>query len=320
MKHLKRLPVGPGIHLGLVMGSLVTILWVTHPQRWHALCAILVAFIFYVGWSARQMPTFSENRPKHASINSIFTVISVTAGFMLLFIAISLTLGHADKRVIAPYMGEHNELWRRWGVKVLTYLACLVQEAALWKFLFPVAMLITRSVIGGCVLGAGVFGLLHAPNPLVAVASLALGILSFFAYRKGVSIFLVAACHLALSVTLRLTFPEYLHMRLRVGANAMASFEKLAYISKNDLVTRTAPYATMEYYQRQGGTDEAYMRGLYRDIMGREVSQEGVDTWVDYCKTRRLQDIVLSFVWEHVLIERRYGAGPATRFVFRDPL
>lgn len=51
-----------------------------------------------------------------------------------------------------------------------------------------------------------------------------------------------------------------------------------------------------EYYRQAGGTDGGWVSALYRNILGRDVDQDGLDYWTQYIQTHSKQSVVLGFV------------------------
>lgn len=317
MKRLPSLALGPGAHLSLIVSVVFAVLWISHPREWHAISTILVLIFAYLGWSARwSRPPLPIQISRQGS-RAVPVLAATTLGCVILLLLISRHFGFWDARVIRPYISPLSaDFAPYWAVKVLTYLGCLAQQALLWWVVFPLCAAVTGTWLGTALLASSLFALLHLPNPLVMVASFALGLLSFFGYRRGMSVFLIAACHLILSLSFKLSFPDFLHFRLKAGANAVESLQKLRFISIHDLLRKTAPLSTAEYHRAQGGTDERYIEGLYRDVLGRAETMGGVETWAARGRNKRLQDVAINFVWEHVRTEQRSdaGDGPATRF------
>jgi hypothetical protein len=53
---------------------------------------------------------------------------------------------------------------------------------------------------------------------------------------------------------------------------------------------------SQEYYLRQGGTDSAFVRGLYQDILGRTADAVGVANWTDALRSASRGDVARGFV------------------------
>jgi membrane protease YdiL (CAAX protease family) len=70
---------------------------------------------------------------------------------------------------------------------------------------------------GASVGAAGLFGILHLPNPFLVPVTFAGGLLSCRIYRHAPNVFVLGLLHFLLSIALRLSFGPDITHRMRVG-------------------------------------------------------------------------------------------------------
>lgn len=93
----------------------------------------------------------------------------------------------------------------------------LFQQYTLNGFINRRAQLFFGKGAKSIVLVAVVFGLLHLPNPLLAILTLIAGLVWAFVYQRQPNLFALAISHTLASITLALCLPPNLVNSLRVG-------------------------------------------------------------------------------------------------------
>lgn len=78
--------------------------------------------------------------------------------------------------------------------------------------------------------------------------------------------------------------------------------------------------ASNEFYQRSDGTDEGFVRGMYRTILGREVDAAGLRSWTDVARTQG-RTAALRGVWDSYEATARRVGGLYVEYLGRgtDP-
>jgi len=176
--------------------------------------------------------------------------------------------------VAATLVGDANETFEfvfldKPPLRLLNWLvgklgAALLQQLALQMFLWPVCRELTGSRPVGTVLAASIFGLIHLPSPtLVAITTLA-GVAWISLYQRSGRLAPLVVTHMILATLAHGGLPERLTYDMRVGLMATADLKR---------------YASAEYYRAQGGTKPDFIRGLYRDILGRAASAGDLAFW-----------------------------------------
>lgn len=201
--------------------------------------------------------------------------------------------------VAAALVGDRNETFefvflRKPPRQLASWLlgkfaAALGQQLALQWFLWPACREVARGRVGGTVLAAALFGLVHLPSPTLVAITLIGGLAWVVLYQRGGRLAPLVASHMALATLAHGGLPERLTYDMRVGMTAVADrprFEALADPKARQINRRLKEhrdelkhYASAAYYRAQGGTDAGLVRGLFRDILGRPAAEADVAFW-----------------------------------------
>ncbi|MCI0356487.1 MAG: CPBP family glutamic-type intramembrane protease [Acidobacteria bacterium] len=203
-----------------------------------------------------------------------------------LAIAASVALGGALALAGWCLCESHEEYWRFLRRKSMGELAAWLllkfvviagQQLALQWFLVPRLVHLIRHEGAAKGLAAAVFAALHLPNLTLVILCAGAGRLWILLYERTGRILPVMASHFVLAVLLHGLWPERLHLDLRVGSQA--AFRLQEQRRENEQRRRLQELASPEYYARQGGTDEQFLRGLYRDVLAREPGRAELAGW-----------------------------------------
>ncbi len=201
----------------------------------------------------------------------------------------------------AWFVGDRNETFefvflQKSPLKLANWLlgkfgAALTQQLALQWFLWPVCREITRSRTGGTVLAAVLFGFVHLPSPTLVAITLIAGLVWISLYRRSGLLAPLVAVHMVLATLAHGALPERLTYDMRVGMTAVADLDRFAALEdpKTRQINRRLKknrgdlrhFSSTAYYQAQGGTEAALIRGLFRDILERPASDADIAFWQD---------------------------------------
>lgn len=167
--------------------------------------------------------------------------------------------------------------------------AALGQQLALQLFLWPACAELTRGRAAGILMAAAIFGLIHLPSPtLVAITTLA-GVAWISLYRRGGRLAPLVASHMVLATLAHGGLPERLTYDMRVGLTATADMRRFEELNdpRIRLINRRLKdnraslrrFTSEEYYSAQGGDLPGFVRGLFRDILGRTPTDADVAFW-----------------------------------------
>ena len=182
----------------------------------------------------------------------------------------------------------------------------MIQQLALQLFLWPTCFEVTKGRTSGALLAAAIFGLVHLPSPtLVAITFLA-GVIWVGFYQRSGRLAPLVVSHMFLATLAHGALPERLTFDMRVGSMAMADMKRFDQLNdpKIRLINRRLKhnraslkyFASDRYFQAQGGTTPGLIRGLFRDILGREATESDLAFWMSR-KTASLQsDMVNIFL------------------------
>ena len=169
------------------------------------------------------------------------------------------------------------------------FLAALGQQLALQWFLWPVCHELARSRSIGVALAATIFALIHLPSPTLVAITLLAGLVWVGLYQRSGRIAPLVASHMLLATLAHGGLPERLTYDMRVGLSAVVDQPRFVALEnpKTRLINRRLKehraalrhFASAEYYQAQGGTDPAFIRGLLRDLLDRSATDADVAFW-----------------------------------------
>ena len=238
--------------------------------------------------------------------------------------------------VAAALIGDANETFefvflQKPPLKLLNWLigkfgAALGQQLALQWFLGPVCREITNRRSVGTLLAALIFGLVHLPSPtLVAITFLA-GVVWMILYQRSGRLAPLVVSHMILATLAHGGLPERLTCDMRVGITAIADQDRFEALEdpKTRLINRRLKdhrddlryFTSDRYYQTQGGTDSALIRGLFRDIMGRPATDSDLEFWrnqkLDHFREKVPSIFLASDEFARIEADRRASGQPSS--------
>jgi membrane protease YdiL (CAAX protease family) len=297
----------PAIELILVVGSLEVALWRLRESgpAWlnFAVHLLAVAGIWW-SWRRRQASRSVAPTPPIPAVRAWAATLATCVVLSTILLIAARYVGDSNETYEFLFLDKPAGKLFNWSVG--KFLAALGQQLALQLFLWPVCFELTRGRVSGAVAAATIFGLIHLPSPtLVAITFLA-GVIWIALYQKTGRIAPLVISHMILAILAHGALPERLTFDLRVGASAtvdMKRFEdlndpRIRVINRRLKVHRTSlrRFASEAYFQEQGGTREGYIRGLYRDVLGRTATDADLAYWSDRPKKIGRDEIASFFL------------------------
>jgi hypothetical protein len=139
----------------------------------------------------------------------------VSAMRVLLFVTIAAVLLIL---IVAAYFSDYSIAIAPWRNRFLALpLWALFQQYALNGFINRRAQIAFGSGLPSILITGLAFSLVHLPNPLLAVITLAGGLIWAAVYQRQPNLFALALSHTVVSIILALTIPKALLESLRVG-------------------------------------------------------------------------------------------------------
>ena len=176
--------------------------------------------------------------------------------------------------------------------KVITVIA---QQVGLQLVLFPLCFQISNNKWAAAFIGSGLFGLLHMPNPLLMVSTFIAGPVWFWLFLYGGRLIPIVLSHIILASFLRFAIPSHIHLGLGVGARALPKLRIVLWLDNHRLWPDVRRYSSKEYFNKQGGANELFIHGCYRDILGRNGSEEEKKRMSKALKYRTRKELVIDF-------------------------
>lgn len=229
--------------------------------------------------------------------------VATSALLAALLLAACATCG-PEEGFSSPFAGRDAAEDLEWlGGK---FLSAGLQQFALQAFLWPLCLVATRSAAKGAACAAGLFALIHLPSPALAAITFLAGASWIGLYRRSGRIAPLVASHALLASLAHAALPERLHYDMQVGICAYNEMGRFA--SLRDPAVRRAMAILREnreslrslcspaYYESSGGTDDAFLGRLSRDILGRRPTAGEAGRWrgalADLGRVRLVADIM----------------------------
>jgi hypothetical protein len=173
----------------------------------------------------------------------------------------------------------------------------VVQQLLLNYFLGPCCdeLLPQRHLARG--LAALLFGLVHLPSLILTGITTVAGYCWLALFARGRRIAPLAVSHLALAVLAHAALPERWTLNMRVGAPAQQIVERYRVALAPGLAPSFHAICSDEYYESCGATSDDFIRGLYRDILGRSqpATADEVAAWRGKLAAHARTDVVIEF-------------------------
>ena len=203
------------------------------------------------------------------------------------------------------------------------FAAALGQQLALQWFLWPVCREVARGRVGGTALAATLFGLVHLPSPTLVAITLIGALAWVVLYQRGGRLAPLVASHMILATLAHGGLPERMTYDMRVGMTAVADLPRFEALSDpkarrsnrrlKEHRDELRHYTSAEYYAAQGGTDPGFVRGLFRDVLGRAATDADVAFWQAQQLRNPREQIASIFLASDEYARRLAAATPATR-------
>ena len=191
------------------------------------------------------------------------------------------------------------------------------QQLVLQLFLVPVCGEVLTTTVGATALAAALFGLAHLPSPTLAVLTFVAAASWIWLYRRGRRLAPLVLAHALLWITGYALLPDRLTYDMRVGRAAVQAMPAFRMLDGTLGRTILREVTTPAYYERQGGTDAAFVRALYRDILGREPAEWEVAFWQEWLRHDSRVEVAKHFVVSDELQGIVREMGDRYRFPFR---
>lgn len=272
----------PMVELAAIAGLVTADLWLVWDRPWLSAlaramaAAVLIASLLRRAAGRRLQPTAMT--AARAWLEAAAATLALGVAVVAWAAAVRGPLDEPDLSLLAlpaPALG----LW------LLRRLALVsVQQLALQLCLWPLAREVLGSGARATLLVAVLFGLGHLPSPAFAVATAIGAALWIGLYRRSRRLAPLIASH-ALLAGLASTLPDRLFYDMKVGAPALEIAAAQQSLAGEDRRSLLAAFGSPRYGAYRGGTDEGYVAGLYRDVLGRVATEEEVRDGVEQLAT-----------------------------------
>ncbi len=282
----------PLLELLAVLGLLESELWHFRGTGPAWLNVLIYGLIVGIAWSSHERRRKAQavaDGPKLGGWRSSIEVALAASALSFALVVVASRVGDANETFEFVFLDKPPA--RLLGWLLGKFAAALLQQLALQLFLWPACREVTGSRLAGMFLAAATFGLIHLPSPtLVAITALAGAVWVAF-YRRTGRLAPLVASHMVLAILAHGVLPERLTYDMRVGQAATADMKRFEELNdpRIRVINRRLKenraslkyYASEAYYEARGGTLPGLIRGLFRDVLGREATESDVRFWVD---------------------------------------
>jgi membrane protease YdiL (CAAX protease family) len=306
------------IELGLAMAAVEVALWFvpSHAADWELAVAVIAACaLAWASYRRRRAAGQASPRPRIGP-GRAWSEAALATALLIGVAALIFAFFREPYDEVRLFVLDRAPLQlASWLGRRLVFAG--VQQVALQLFIAPLCLEIVGGTAGSAALAAALFASAHLPLPALVMLTFVAALVWVALFRRGRRLAPLIATHALLWIAAFTLVPDRLTYDMRVGRAAVEARPVFAMLDGplGRSILRTV--ATPGYFARRGGTEDGFVRGLYRDILGRDPAAWEVEFWV-----RRLQDeprveVAKKFVISDELrgILRRYGGR--YRFPFR---
>ncbi len=280
----------PALELASVVGLLEAELWFLRASGPVWLNVVVFGAIVAVLWLSHERRKSDGTAPIVRGFGRSWAeVLAVCAGLSVVLLVSARFVGDSSETFEFLFLSKPPLKLFNWVLG--KFGAALGQQLALQLFLAPVCIEVTRGRASGVVLAASIFGLIHLPSPTLVAITTVGGAAWVVLYRRTGRLAPLVASHMVLATLAHGALPERLTFDMRVGQAATADGDRFATLS--DPKVRRANrrlkenrasliYLTSQaYFDAHGGDMPGFIRGLFRDVFGREAKDSDVAFWVN---------------------------------------
>lgn len=270
----------PCLELGLMIAIVLFDLWLMRlldrkylPYLTHS----VLLLVFLSSWRRRRRAGIRPAPPRIGGVRAWGEMALVTAG-------LATAIGLWAAAIREPYEALQLQFLQRPLAGIVEWLAenatsAAWQQVILLLFMWPICREITRRDGPALLLTAALFGLFHLPSPTLAVLTCLFAFSWAFLYRRSHRLLPLIAGHMVLAAFGFAVVPERLLYELHVGIQAWHQRPRYEMLGRPPVRAMLRTITAPAYTARQGGTRDGFIRGLYRDFLGRDPAAEDVAYW-----------------------------------------
>lgn len=292
----------------LAIAVLITLdQWWFDPRELHLLrilnLAVLALLMIITFLRVERIPRpFRPPRPPWS--RAMCVILLATLVEAVLLIALAWITGTLERDYTLRALGKSQDELPFWFLgKLGTVFA---QQVLLLFLVFPLCFQITRSRWSSALIGSALFGLMHGPNPFLAVASFLTGPVWFWLFLYSGRLLPLVAAHLVLVILVRFALPSHVHLNLKTGAKALPMLRTSCWLYTHGFFPVLSRYGSKAYYDRQGGTDGSFVSALYRDLLRRNVKESEDENawWRNLLISQSRTEVVIGFLTSREYVQK----------------
>lgn len=270
----------PAVELVAVLGLVEFHLWYlrgTDSPLLHAMVFSAIGLVIWFGYQRR--------RKSEPSATPFLPAARAWAEATVLTLAITVVLLAAAWLLRDLDEGFRFYFRRRPFAERFVWLGvrcagAVVQQLALQLLIGPACLEIVRSRrVAVCAAGL-LFGILHLPQPILVAVTVIVGSLWVWLFQRSGRLAPVMTCHAVLSILAAGTLPQAVISDMDIGKQALKQMIHPRYVCGENIREAVDLVKSRAYFDRQGGTGQEFIAGVYRDFLGRQPTNEELERWL----------------------------------------
>jgi len=265
------------IDLVLVMGVFELIVWVWRPAEWWlavVLGAIVIGLVSVgvcVREISREIPTVIGRSTQAAWGLSILCTVGAAA----MILGIAWSCDFLEQEWGWQAFDKPKQSLPGWFLRELGVV--LFQQAGLQYVVFPLVTQIVGLQWAALIITGMIFSFLHLPNPLIMALTFVIAPLWCLLFVLGGRRLLpVMLSHAVLFSVIVYALPWHVTLGLAVGPKATPRLRMLIWLYDHDQLAQLRRFGSQAFYEEAGGTDDAFVGAVFRQIKGREPNDNEV--------------------------------------------
>jgi len=180
---------------------------------------------------------------------------------------IPLKISQASALGLSVWVGQHL-VWAS------------LQQVLLQLFLRPVIGEILKKPAIATAASAMLFGLLHLPCPTLVVSTTILGAMWMILFSRHSRMLPLIVSHATLAALAFVVLPPQWNCELNVGVAAQKKQSKYRVLRLPETREILETVTSNDYFESSGGTNQDFIKSLYRDMLGRSPADAEVQHWL----------------------------------------
>lgn len=298
----------PLLEVGVVLAAIFADIWILRyfdNQLVLAPLWLIAAAAVIMSWRRRAEEDQGRGEPRR--LRAWIEAVAVTSCMIAFLVVMVLVVSEPYDEPWFEFVRGGFPTITKWIGERLVWAAW--QQVVLLTFLWPVLYELSRRAWIATTLSAVVIGAFHLPSAVLAVMTFCMALAFIVLYRRGRCLLPLVVAHAVIAAVGQIAVPERVHYDMKVGIDCMKYINQYRMLAdeENRQILRTV--TSPEYASARGGSDRAFVIGLYEDILGRTPAEYEVEHWLSWLERRSRNIVAKHFIKgdELTFIQKTYG-------------